>query len=1053
MYTESNGIFRLIIVFSIVALLAGCGGGGGGGGTSGGEDITQSTAAHTGPDQAVGENGLVTLDASNSTGDIVSYFWKQTGGTQVTLSDPTAVRTTFQSPDVDENGVALTFELTVTDKSGFKSVVTCIVNITGKNDPPNAITGPTQTVVEGLRVALDGSNSTDTDDGIAQYEWKQISGPTITLTNANTKQPSFTSPDVDSQGAALIFELTVTDKGGLKSAAQCIVNVTAKNEPPKAITGPTQSVKGGDAVTLDASNSSDPDDGIASYAWQQKAGPSVTLSSAGTIKPKFTAPNVATALKFELTVTDKGGLKSTATCIVNITPKDDGNINPPPPPPPSNQPPKAIAGPDQTVPEGTLVTLDASNSSDTDSGIASFAWQQIEGPSVTLSDAGAIQPTFTAPNVSASGAALKFELTVTDNGGLKSTATCIVNVTDLNVSPQAITGPDQTVAEGALVSLDASNSTDPDDGIASFAWQQTEGPSITLSDASAIKPTFTAPNVADGGAALKFELTVTDNGGLKSTATCIVNVTGVNDPPTAAAGLDQTVGEGTLVTLDGSASFDPDDGIASYSWEQTAGAAITLTNPTTSMPTFTTPQVGPGGASYTFELTVTDNGGLKSTATCIVNVTWMNDPPTANAGPDQNVIEGTLVTLDGSSSLDTDDGIASYQWQQTAGPSVTLSNSGDSMPTFTSPVVGPSGAALTFTLTVTDNGTLHSTDTCTVNVQKSPKLLAQNVLYTAYAGIGYGRADYTTTDDDEFLYNVMLDDLNTLTGNLVQDTIFNDPAVLTKLLRLVLPIPLTTTFNYTYDSGVKSSITIDPGAMVNGYRSFTGALSVYFKSTSAYPWESCQYYGSDGGIDLTANVEGYFKATSNGLEYLFLSSVIIEPQSSLKVVYPKGEVRYNQWKIAYKAYYGEIDPTYPTIGSLIPVNMKVAPTLITQPVTEDDFRDYNLSGGFTLNGNVYEFGTSTEVINYQQKQEAGLTLISITGKLKVPGQTSQVIISTPTVNPIIRNITGFWTSGLMNFTGLDGASQVIFNSNYSCTLSGGSQGTWNVPAWQNALRP
>ena len=332
---------------------------------------------------------------------------------------------------------------------------------------------------------------------------------------------------------------------------------------------------------------------------------------------------------------------------------------------------------------------------------------------------------------------------------------------------------------------------------------------------------------------------------------------------------------------------------------------------------------------------------------------------------------------------------------------------------------------------------------------------AQDVLYTAYAGIGYGRAEYTTTDDDEFLYNVMLDDLNTLAGNLVQDTIFNDTNVLTKLISLVLGG--TTTFTYTDSYGVISSIKVNPGVLVHGYRSFVADLSVNFGST-AYPLDpnnlsKCQYYGPDGGNDLTASVTGYYKATTSGLEELFLSSVTIVPKTTLKAVYPKGEVRYNNWKIEYQVYYGDVDPTYTTGMSTIPVNMKVAPTLISAPSSDVDFRDYDLSGGFTLNGDAYVFGTSTEVVNYQQEQESGQTLIFIAGKLKVPGQTSQVIISTPTVNPIIRNITGFWTSGLMNFTGLDGASQVIFNSNYSCTFSGGNQGSWTVNGWQNTLEP
>jgi len=132
-----------------------------------------------------------------------------------------------------------------------------------------------------------------------------------------------------------------------------------------------------------------------------------------------------------------------------------------------------------------------------------------------------------------------------------------------------------------------------------------------------------------------------------------------NAPPTADAGPDQVVSEGVTVILDASNSSDPDDGIASYLWEQTGGISVTLSDPTAVQPTFTAPNVGPGGASLTFRLTVTDNGGLQSTDTCIVNVTWENTPPTANAGPDQVVLDSDEVTLDGSQSYGT---IVFYEW-------------------------------------------------------------------------------------------------------------------------------------------------------------------------------------------------------------------------------------------------------------------------------------------------------------------------------------------------------------------------------------------------------
>jgi hypothetical protein len=297
-----------------------------------------------------------------------------------------------------------------------------------------------------------------------------------------------------------------------------------------------------------------------------------------------------------------------------------------------NVPPTADAGPDRTVSEGEAVTLDGSNSSDEDGSIDSYAWVQTVGTSVGLSNPSSSTPWFSAPFVGAGGEALTFELTVTDDGGLSATDTVIINVSNLNQAPTAAAGPDRTVGEGEEVTLDGSNSSDADGTVVGYAWTQPGGGVVSLINATSAQPVFTAPDVGPNGAALTFLLTVTDNEGLQATDSCIVNVSWVNLAPTADAGIDQTVSEGASVALDGSGSSDPDDGIASYLWNQTAGTPVTLSNPTSPTPQFNAPDVGPSGATLSFQLTVTDDGGLQSTDTCVVTVSWTDDAPPAPPG-------------------------------------------------------------------------------------------------------------------------------------------------------------------------------------------------------------------------------------------------------------------------------------------------------------------------------------------------------------------------------------------------------------------------------------
>jgi hypothetical protein len=391
--------------------------------------------------------------------------------------------------------------------------------------------------------------------------------------------------------------------------------------------------------------------------------------------------------------------------------------------------PKAVPGGVQSVAEGVTVTLNGAYSAPPLNGsIVSWSWTQLSGTPVTLTNSSTAIATFTSPATAPE--ALTFQLTVTGSNSYTDTDTTIVNIVDDQLIPTAGISPgSQTVEEGDTVTL-ISNSTDPDGTIASYLWAQKSGTAVTLSSSTASTVTFTAPNVGASGAALRFKLTITDNDGLKNTATAIVNVvkandtdtepTDTNNAPTANAGPDQDVIQGSVVTLDGTASSDPDSGdTITYSWEKLSGPDVTLSNSISASPTFTAPSSAEN-YSLVFQLTVTDNGGLQKTDTVIITVTTGNIPnentkPHANAGVDQTVAAGASVTLDGSASTDAEDNaITSFFWRQLSGTPVALSDPASAQPTFTAPAAG--NVSLEFELTVKDSENLQSTDSCVITV-------------------------------------------------------------------------------------------------------------------------------------------------------------------------------------------------------------------------------------------------------------------------------------------------------------------------------------------------
>jgi hypothetical protein len=283
----------------------------------------QPPIADAGPDQTVDEGQEVVLSGRNSRDPddgIASMQWRQLQGPSVVLNGADTAEAKLTAPDVNVHGASLVFELTVIDFSGAQSSDTCIVNVIWVNMPPSADAGQDQIVFEGQTVALDAHGSSDPDDGIAAYLWKQIEGPAVLLANPASVEAYFTAP-LTRNGVSLVFELTVMDHGGLQATDTTVVNVVAENLPPVANAGHDQIVYPGDDVLLDGGDSFDPEGVIASYKWKQTSGPPVELSHPGSVRSIFKAPPVQDQdlqLAFELTVTDAVGLKGVDDCQITV---------------------------------------------------------------------------------------------------------------------------------------------------------------------------------------------------------------------------------------------------------------------------------------------------------------------------------------------------------------------------------------------------------------------------------------------------------------------------------------------------------------------------------------------------------------------------------------------------------------------------------------------------------------------------------------------------------------------------------------------------------------
>ena len=224
---------------------------------------------------------------------------------------------------------------------------------------------------------------------------------------------------------------------------------------------------------------------------------------------------------------------------------------------------------------------------------------------------------------------------------------------DVNTPPVAVDDT-ATTTQNTPVSVPVlANDTDGDgdslriDGIVTAPSQ---GTAVVNRDGQTI--TYT-PSL-DSTGAVTFHYRIADGRGGMADAAVTVTVVSQESfgpeclnpsfTPEARAGTDQTVSPGTLVTLDGSRSFDHQLCPLAYRWARVSGPNATLNVPTAAKPTFTVPEDAQDGTEWVFELTVTHESNSPHSDTDRVRVTVAADALPLNAKRDV-LVEGWAARI------------------------------------------------------------------------------------------------------------------------------------------------------------------------------------------------------------------------------------------------------------------------------------------------------------------------------------------------------------------------------------------------------------------------
>ena len=363
-------------------------------------------------------------------------------------------------------------------ESEFSNEISFITGGGMANEPPMADAGSDQYVDEGDVVLLDGSYSSDLDDGIATYNWEQVEGSPVVLSDSAAIEPNFTSPEIDTTSEKLTFVLTVSDHGGQSASDQVDIYV---NDIAGVPVVEYCEAAGSVSVLLWISNLT-----LGEFSWSSAGSPYsdftsevIEVQKGGSYSVNLRADPAIWMFKYWriwLDLNHDGDFDDPGEVLFEISGTDaalDGQITVPDtavegstrlrvsmgihgyPNPceniyfgevedytlliagdplvidPENEPPTADAGSDQYVDEGDMVLLNGSYSSDPDDGIATYNWEQVEGSPVVLSDSAAIEPNFTSPEIDTTSEKLTFVLTVSDHGGQSASDQVDIYVNDI----------------------------------------------------------------------------------------------------------------------------------------------------------------------------------------------------------------------------------------------------------------------------------------------------------------------------------------------------------------------------------------------------------------------------------------------------------------------------------------------------------------------------------------------------------------------------------------------------------------------------------------------
>ncbi len=491
------------------------------------------------------------------------------------------------------------YALTVTDANSCSAADVVFVSVVSSNLTANAGVNTNICAGAGSIVTLGGMPTAV--GGTAPYSYNWV--PSASLNFTDVSNP-FATPMVTTT-----YFVTVTDGKGCMATDSVVVHI---NPAPIANAGADAAVCGGGTITAGGNPTAVGGAAPYIYSWS----PSIGVSNASASNPVIVA---LTSSTYTVVVTDALGCTASDNLVITL-----------------HQNPIADAGADQTLIacSGDSVMIGGSPSANGGTAPYTYSWSPAAGLNTN---------SIANPFVSHLGSSTIYTLVVEDMYGCSATDQVYIAVTNSTLFAEA--GNDVTVCQGAFSAVTLGGLPTATGGTPSYnyAWFPAAGLSST---------TVANPQASPTQSTI-YTVVVTDGSGCMAVDT--VKFT-VNEKPLVTAGANDTICQGTCVTLGGTPTASGAQSPYTYSWLPT----LYLSDASSANP------VACPAVTVTYTVTVTDQNGCSNSGSVNIKV---NANPVADAGGDKTVVscKNACVVIGGSPTASGGAGGYSYYWAPASG--------------------------------------------------------------------------------------------------------------------------------------------------------------------------------------------------------------------------------------------------------------------------------------------------------------------------------------------------------------------------------------------------